>query len=51
MASQQDNNGYRNLSDAIFEAKRKLGISQTTIHDKDLSIMAQRALLRMNNLS
>jgi len=51
MESQQDNNGYRNLSDAIFEAKRKLGISQTTIHDKDLSIMAQRALLRMNNLS
>jgi hypothetical protein len=49
MASQQDN--YRNLSDAIFEAKRKLGIQQTTIHDKDLSTMAQRSLLRMNNLS
>jgi hypothetical protein len=39
------------LSDAITEAKLALRISETTLHDRWLETLAQRALLRMNNLN
>lgn len=38
------------LDDAITEAKWMLGISETTIHDVELNILAQRALVNMNSL-
>lgn len=38
------------LDEAITEAKVMLRISETTVHDNDLAIFAQRALIRLGNL-
>jgi hypothetical protein len=45
------NHNHVPLSEAITEAKWLLGISETTIHDIELNTLAQRALIRMNNLN
>jgi hypothetical protein len=39
------------LEDAITEAKWTLGISETTIHDIELGILAQRCLINLGNLN
>jgi len=39
------------LEDAITEAKWTLGISETTIHDIELAILAQRCLVNLGNLN
>ncbi len=44
------NYSHVSLEEPITEAKWELGISETTVHDIELQTLAQRALLRMNNL-
>ena len=39
------------LEDAITEAKWTLGISETTIHDIELGVLAQRCLINLGNLN
>lgn len=39
------------LDDAITEAKWILGISETTIHDQWLYVLAERVLIKMGNLN